>query len=91
MNPPGQWIFKNMEWQFVNYDILAIYGKVFPVMNTNGKTMWKWECRTGLETRAKFNLPIEGFAYSEENAKYLVECILERTETCEFKKEDIYK
>jgi len=85
MNPPGEWVFRNMEWDFLNYSIMSVYGKVFPIHNKNYGVMWKWEVRIGLDTRIAIDLPIEGFAYTEEEAKTIVECVLKNTRTCEFK------
>lgn len=84
MNPPGEWIFKNMTWQFCNHSIMAVYGKVFPIHRKSYGLMWMWTVGVGLEARLSADAPIEGFAYTEDEAKLIVECILKNTRTCKF-------
>jgi hypothetical protein len=85
MNPPGKWIFRCGKLDFLNDGIMAIYGQVYPMLTNNYGIMWRWEARVIFEARANSDLPINGFAYTEKEAKNIVECILKNTRTCEFK------
>jgi len=80
MNPKGKWVFRNIQQQFVNEDIMAIYGIVYQV----DRNKFYWEARTGLETRIKGESPYYGYAKTEEGAMTIVETLLKFTETVEF-------
>jgi hypothetical protein len=84
MNPKGVWIFKNLELWFVNTDIMAIYGKVFPIVIPKRVNTWYWEARTILDARISDNEFPCGYADSEEGAKRIVETILKETGSCLF-------
>ena len=83
MNPPGHWVFRNMECQFLNEEIMALYGKAYPVYRTgHGKTMWYWEARTSMESRGNVNeAPYSGYVNTEYEAKKIIETLLYSTET----------
>jgi hypothetical protein len=88
MNPPGEWVFKNLEWCFLNYQIGAIYVKCYPTRKDNFYGLrWYWAANVGLESRVSVNDPICGYAKTEEEGKNIIECLLKNTKTCEFKEE----
>lgn len=88
MNPPGKWVFKNLELQFINENIMALYGRIYPMPcdplgnDAGARNKWYWEARTGLDTRSNGVLPC-GWAYSQKEAKEIVETLLFNTRTVE--------
>jgi hypothetical protein len=85
MNPKGKWFFRNLEMQYVNEDILALYGKAYPWNDGDRGQRWYWEARVVLDARLKVDSPAPcGYAKTKEQAMEIVETILRCTETCEF-------
>jgi hypothetical protein len=81
MNPQGKWVMRNLELQFISEEIMAIYGKVYPILKDK-TTMWYWEARTGMENRINVSAPPPcGYAYNKEDACSIVEHLLYLTKT----------
>jgi hypothetical protein len=71
-----------MKLEFVSEEINALYGVVYPkVIEGRKDVLWYWEARTSLDSRANGTLP-SGYVYTEEQARMLVECLLDWTKTC---------
>lgn len=85
MNPKGKWFLsKTMELRFINESIGAIYGIVYPKLVDGGKVNWYWEARTNLLSRIEKEKCPSGWAFSQEQAKEIVETLLRCTDTVEF-------
>jgi hypothetical protein len=84
MNPKGKWIFHNLQFEFVNEDIDAIYGRIYPQVHKFYGKRWYWEARINIAFRINTNVPIDGYAPTQEKAQEIVETLLRCTDTVEF-------
>jgi len=81
MNPKGKWVFRNLQMQFLNEEICAMYGIVYQT----DRNKYYWEARTDLSSRKNVNdPPFCGYAKTEEGAIKIVESLLKFTATVEF-------
>jgi hypothetical protein len=87
-NPSGHWRDMGDRKDFVNNQIMAVYGIVSSAVNNDWGMRYYWEARVGLESRINMDKPICGYSKTMEKAQKIVENLLWLTDTVEFPKSD---